>query len=91
MGRIAWRGMPRLNIAEGVYHVTQRGVEQLDIVADDEDRQEWLRLLGRNATAREIIVCCDSPETSGEQSKQTACWSDRPQALGRLIAHAVDE
>ena len=41
---------PRLNIAEGVYHVTQRGVEQRDIVVDDEDRQEWLRLLGRNAT-----------------------------------------
>ncbi len=31
---------PRLNIAEGVYHVTQRGVEQRDIVVDDEDHQE---------------------------------------------------
>ena len=30
---------PRLNMAEGVDHVTQRGVEQRDIVADDEDRQ----------------------------------------------------
>ena len=29
---------PRLNIAEGVDHVTQRGVEQRDIVVDDEDR-----------------------------------------------------
>ena len=37
---------PRLNIAEGVYHVTQRGVEQRDIVVDDEDRQEWLRWSG---------------------------------------------
>ena len=41
---------PRLNIAEGVDHVTQRGVEQRGIVVDDEDRQEWLRLLGRNTT-----------------------------------------
>ena len=41
---------PRLNIANGVYHLTQRGVEKRDIVADDEDRREWLRLLGRNAT-----------------------------------------
>ena len=39
---------PRLNIAEGVYHVTQRGVEQRDIVVDDEDRREWLWLLGHN-------------------------------------------
>ncbi len=29
----------RLNIAEGVDHVTQRDVEQCDIVVDDEDRQ----------------------------------------------------
>ena len=29
----------RLNIAEGIYHVTQRGVEQRDIVVDDGDRQ----------------------------------------------------
>ena len=52
---------PRLNIAEGVDHVTQRGVEQCDIVVDDEDRQERLRLLGRTAdrwaTPREIIEC----------------------------------
>ena len=39
---------PRLNIAEGVYHVTQRGVEQRDIVVVDEDRREWLWLLGHN-------------------------------------------
>ena len=41
---------PRLNIANGAYHLTQRGVEKRDIVADDLDRREWLRLLGRNAT-----------------------------------------
>jgi putative transposase len=41
---------PRYNIAGGVYHVTQRGVEQRDIVRDENDRMEWLRLLGRNAT-----------------------------------------
>ena len=30
---------PRLKIAEGVYHVTQRGVEKRGIVVDDEDRR----------------------------------------------------
>ena len=30
---------PRMNIAKGVYHVTRRGVEQRDIVVDDEDRR----------------------------------------------------
>ena len=30
---------PRLNIAGGVDHVTQRGVERRDIVVDDEDRR----------------------------------------------------
>ncbi len=30
---------PRLNIAEGVDHVAQRGVEQRDIVVDDADRR----------------------------------------------------
>jgi len=38
--RRAWQ--PRLNTAEGVNHVTQRGVEQRGIVVDDEDRQKWL-------------------------------------------------
>ena len=43
---------PRLNIEHGLYHVTQRGLEKRDIVADDHDRQEWLRLLHRQATQR---------------------------------------
>ena len=47
---------PRLNIAEGVDHVTQRGVEQRDIVVDDEDCQEWqsgadVRLLRRSCVS----------------------------------------
>ncbi len=41
---------PRLNIADGVYHVTQRGLERRNIVADDHDRQEWFRLFNRQAT-----------------------------------------
>jgi hypothetical protein len=40
---------PRPNIADVVYHVTQRGVERRNIVVHDEDRQEWLQLPGRNA------------------------------------------
>ena len=39
----------RLQIGNGVYHVTNRGVERRNIVRDDEDRQNWLRLLGRVA------------------------------------------
>jgi len=41
---------PRYNIAGGVYHVIQRGVEKRDIVCGDEDRHDWMRLLARNAT-----------------------------------------
>ena len=41
---------PRLNIADGVYHVTQRGLERRRIVVDDADRREWFRLLHRHAT-----------------------------------------
>ena len=41
---------PRLNIPNGVYHVTQRGLEKRDIVRDDTDRKEWLRLFNRQAT-----------------------------------------
>lgn len=41
---------PRLNIADGVYHVTQRGLERRNIVADEKDRQEWFRLFNRHAT-----------------------------------------
>ena len=41
---------PRLNLAEGVYHVTQRGLERRDIVLNNDDRQDWLRLFDRHAT-----------------------------------------
>jgi putative transposase len=40
----------RLNVAEGVYHVTQRGLERRNIVLCDDDRQDWFRLLDRHAT-----------------------------------------
>ena len=41
---------PRLNMAEGVYHVTQRGLERCDIVLSDADRHNWWRLFDRHAT-----------------------------------------
>lgn len=41
---------PRLNVADGVYHVTQRGMERRGIVLDDEDRHDWWRLFDRQAT-----------------------------------------
>jgi REP element-mobilizing transposase RayT len=32
----------RINVAEGLYHVTSRGTERTDIVLDDRDRKRWL-------------------------------------------------
>lgn len=40
---------PRYEVADGIYHVMNRGVQRGNIVCDDEDRREWLRLLGRAA------------------------------------------
>jgi REP element-mobilizing transposase RayT len=39
----------RIEIAGGVYHVTTRGWERRDVVRDDDDRTNWLRLLDRVA------------------------------------------
>jgi len=40
----------RIELANGLYHVTTRGWERRVIVADDRDRENWLRLLDRVAT-----------------------------------------
>jgi len=37
----------RLELAGGLYHVTSRGDRREDIYVDDEDREQWLTLLGR--------------------------------------------
>ncbi|HLQ44908.1 MAG TPA: transposase [Planctomycetaceae bacterium] len=39
----------RFDVAGSVHHVTNRGIERRDIVRDDKDRQEFVRLLGRIA------------------------------------------
>ena len=39
----------RLDIANGVHHVTARGLERRNIVFDDDDRSHWWRLLERVA------------------------------------------
>lgn len=39
----------RIELAGGVYHVTNRGVDQRDIVRDDDDRREWFRRFNRVA------------------------------------------
>lgn len=39
----------RWSIVNGLYHVMNRGIERHDIVHDDVDRQEWMRLLNRVA------------------------------------------
>jgi REP element-mobilizing transposase RayT len=40
----------RIEIADGVYHVTSRGLQRLDIVRDDRDRRRWLEQLDVVAT-----------------------------------------
>ncbi|MDD1622053.1 MAG: transposase [Methylococcaceae bacterium] len=40
----------RLEIAGGLYHVTSRGNGRQDIYLDDEDRQNWLDLLGETCS-----------------------------------------
>lgn len=40
----------RFEMADGVYHITNRGVDRRDIVTDDEERQKWLYCLGDAAT-----------------------------------------
>jgi len=40
----------RIDVAEGLYHVTVRGWERRSIVRSDRDREDWLRLLETNAT-----------------------------------------
>jgi len=42
----------RLEIEDGVYHVTSRGLERRAIVRDDADRERWLALLDAVATRR---------------------------------------
>ena len=42
----------RIDIADGVYHVTSRGLERRAIVCDDVDRGKWSDLLDRVATRR---------------------------------------
>ena len=37
----------RLELAGGLYHVTSRGDRREDIYEDDEDREQWLELLGK--------------------------------------------
>ncbi len=39
----------RIEIENGIYHVTSRGWERRVIVTDDRDRQRWLELLDREA------------------------------------------
>lgn len=40
----------RIDIEDGLYHVTSRGWERRVVVRDDRDRQRWLELLDRVAT-----------------------------------------
>jgi REP element-mobilizing transposase RayT len=41
----------RIEYPDAIYHVTARGIERRDIVADDRDRNKWLALLQRTVEA----------------------------------------
>ncbi|MBM4043048.1 MAG: hypothetical protein FJ290_31550 [Planctomycetes bacterium] len=42
----------RIEVADGVYHVTSRGLERREIVRDDRDREKWHELLATVAVRR---------------------------------------
>ena len=42
----------RIELPDGVYHVTGRGLERGEIVYDDRDRRKWPELLAAVATRR---------------------------------------
>ena len=42
----------RIEIPDGIYHVTSRGIERRAIVRDDVDRNRWWQLLDVVATRR---------------------------------------
>jgi len=46
----------RIDIPNGLYHVTSRGLERRAIVGQDRDREHWLELLGRVAARRQWRV-----------------------------------
>lgn len=46
----------RIDMPDGQYHVTSRGLERRAIVQDDTDRQRWVNLLGRVAQRRQWRV-----------------------------------
>jgi putative transposase len=48
--------LPRLVVPEHPHHVVQRGNNGQAIVLDDEDRREWLRLLGDAASTHGLAV-----------------------------------
>jgi len=43
----------RIDIPDGIYHVTSRGLNREPIVRDDVDREKWMELLGRVAVQRD--------------------------------------
>ncbi|MFH1265715.1 MAG: transposase [Planctomycetota bacterium] len=42
----------RIDVEDGLYHVTSRGWERRSFVRNDRDRQHWLELLDRTAARR---------------------------------------
>jgi len=46
----------RIEIEDGIYHVTSRGLERRAVARDDRDRRRWLKLLGDVAARREWRV-----------------------------------
>ena len=48
----------RIDIPNGLYHVTSRGLERRAIVRQDRDREHWLKLLERQRRLAARIRRC---------------------------------
>jgi len=50
----------RIDVPNGIYHVTTRGLDRLPIVRDDADREKWTELLDRVAARLATVYLCRS-------------------------------
>ena len=55
----------RIEIENGIYHVTSRGWERRLLVRDERDRQKWLELVDRVVPAASTAVSSNRVFTAG--------------------------
>jgi putative transposase len=74
--------LPRLVIPDQPHHVVQRGNNGQVIVGDDEDRRQWLRLLGEAAVTHGLAV---HAYVLLDNHYRLLVTPTRPEALSRTI------